>query len=285
MLEDEYSVTSLCWAAGVSRSAYYKWKKSRYDISKREKENKKIEELIIEINERYNGTYGVRRLCSYINSNTEFKVNHKRIYRIMRELGVKSIIRNQSYKGKSWAGKIADNILNRDFNSGRPLEKLCMDITEIKMYNFTVYMNAVKDVFNDEIIAYDLGLTDGFELVVKTLDKIFEFPLEEKCILHTDQGFQYTGEKYCDMLRERGITQSMSRRGNCWDNVPIEIFFGHFKAELIYLLDRGITYENLSQKIKDYLAFYNNERIQLKLGGMSPVKYKEKYIKSKKYKI
>ncbi|WP_462427354.1 IS3 family transposase [Fusobacterium varium] len=269
----------------MSRSAYYKWKKSRYDVSKREKENKKIEELIIEINERYNGTYGVRRLCSYINSNTEFKVNHKRIYRIMRELGVKSIIRNQSYKGKSWAGKIVDNILNRDFNSGRPLEKLCMDITEIKMYNFTVYMNAVKDVFNDEIIAYDLGLTDGFELVVKTLDKIFEFPLEEKCILHTDQGFQYTGEKYCDMLRERGITQSMSRRGNCWDNVPIEIFFGHFKAELIYLLDRGITYENLSQKIKDYITFYNNERIQLKLGGMSPVKYKEKYIKSKKYKI
>ena len=282
MLEDEYSVTSLCWVAGVSRSAYYKWKKRKGSTSQREEENRKIEELIIEINEKYNGTYGVSRLCSYINSNTEFKVNHKRIYRIMRELGVKSIIRNQSYKGKSWAGKVVDNILNRDFNSGSPLEKLCMDITEIKMYNFTVYMNAVKDIFNDEIIAYDLGLTDGFELVVKTLDKIFEFPLKEKCILHTDQGFQYTGEKYCDMLRERGIIQSMSRRGNCWDNVPIEIFFGHFKAELIYLLDRGMTYENLAQKIKEYIHFYNNERIQLKLDGMSPVKYKEKYMNSKK---
>ncbi len=282
MLEKEYSVTSLCWVAEISRSAYYKWKKNKDNIGKREEENKKIEELIMKINEKYNGTYGVKRLCSYINNNTEYKVNHKRIYRIMKELGVKSIIRNQGYKGKSWAGKITDNILNRDFNATKPLEKLCMDITEIKMFNFTVYMNAVKDIFNDEIIAYDLGLTDGFELVVKTLDKIFEFPLEKECILHTDQGFQYTGEKYCDMLKERGIIQSMSRRGNCWDNVPIEIFFGHFKAELIYLLDKGISYEELIQRIEKYILFYNNERIQLKLNGMSPVKYKEKYINSKK---
>lgn len=224
------------------------------------------------------GTYGSKRICSYINKNFDLRVNHKRVYRIMKELGVKSIIRNQAYKGKSWSERICKNILNRDFNAKRPLQKLCMDITQITLNKQILYLNAVKDIFNNQIVAYDIGEKNNFSLVKNTLEKLFKLPLDKECILHTDQGFQYTEEKYCDMLKKRGIIQSMSRKGNCWDNVPIEIFFGHLKSELIYLLNKNISYKDLYSSIENYIDFYNNERIQMKLGGLSPIEYNRKFF-------
>lgn len=241
-------------------------------------ENEQLKNIIIDIYDKYKGTYGIRRICTYINKKLEFQVNHKRIYRIMRELGIKSIIRNQAYKGKSWSGRVCENILNRDFVAKRPLQKLCMDITQIAINGQVLYLNAVKDVFNNQIIAYDIGKKNNFSLVKSTLEKLFKLPLDKECILHTDQGFQYTEKKYCDMLEERGIIRSMSRRGNCWDNVPIEIFFGHLKAELIYLLNKNISCQELHRKIEKYIEFYNNERIQIKLMGLSPVEYSRKFF-------
>jgi len=122
------------------------------------------------------------------------------------------------------------------------------------------------------VTAYELSLYNNMELVIKTIETLTKLNISKNCILHTDQGFQYTHKYYAKLLKEHGIIQSMSRRGNCWDNIPIENFFGHFKSELIYLTKYN-TLEELIKLINDYIIFYNNERIQIK-NGMSPVEYR-----------
>jgi transposase InsO family protein len=193
----------------------------------------------------------------------------------MKELGITSVIRKKVYKHKFKPAEVAGNILARSFTADKPLQKLCMDITYIPIDRCSrrfLYMNAVKDLYNGEIIAYDLSLRNDTKLVASTLKKLLEMELSNGCILHTDQGFQYTRKEYCKQLRDANIIQSMSRRGNCWDNVPIENFFGHFKSELIYLI-KSTDVTELVESIHQYIHFYNNERIQLK-SGMSPVEYR-----------
>jgi transposase InsO family protein len=193
----------------------------------------------------------------------------------MKELGLSSVIRKKVYKHKFKPAEVAQNILNRDFIADKPLKKLCMDITYIpldKRSRSFLYMNAVKDLYNGEIIAYDLSLHNNTRLVDNTLKKLFRIGVSNECILHTDQGFQYTRKQYCSQLLDNNIIQSMSRRGNCWDNAPIENFFGHFKSELIYLVKTSDVLE-LTELIHQYIKFYNNERIQIKT-GMSPVEYR-----------
>jgi len=166
-------------------------------------------------------------------------------------------------------------VLSREFKADKPLQKLCMDITYIPVRDNKqrfIYMNAVKDLYNDEIIAYDLSFRNDTMLVQNTLNKLFTMDLDPQCI-HTDQGFQYTRKQYSDQLKAAGITQSISRRGNCWNNAPIEIFFGYFKSELIYLIDTNDT-SDIETKIHKYIRFYNEERIQEKYNGMSPVEFK-----------
>ena len=193
----------------------------------------------------------------------------------MKELGIMAIIRKKIYKHNFKSAEVCENILDRNFIADKPLQKLCMDITYIPIDRRSrrfLYMNAIKDLYNNEIIAYDVSLRNDTRLVDNTLKKIYNMKLPKGCILHTDQGFQYTRKAYCKELRDLGITQSMSRRGNCWDNAPIENFFSHFKSELIYLTKTNDVTE-LTSLIHEYIDFYNNERIQLK-NGMSPIEYR-----------
>ena len=260
--------------ANVSRSGYYKWINSKEGFSDRAKENKLIKKLILEIHNKYRGTYGRKRMCIYINKHLSFTVNHKRVYRLMKELNIKSVIRKKVYKRKFKPARVADNILNRNFNVDKPLKKLCMDITYIPIDKSTrrfLYLNAVKDVFNGQIIAYDLSLRNDTALVENTLNKLSKMNLSENCILHTDQGFQYTRREYSNFLKKIGVTQSTSRKANCWDNAPIESFFSHLKSELIYLVNTTDVTE-LTKLSHEYIYFYNNERIQNKI-GMSPIEY------------
>lgn len=270
----KYSISKLCKLAGVSRSGYYKWINRAEDFSDRAKENKLIKELILEIHNKYRGTYGRKRICIAINNILNFNVNHKRVYRLMKELNIKSVIRKKVYKRKFKPSSVADNILNRDFNTNNPLQKLCMDITYIpidKSARRFLYLNAVKDVFNGQIIAYDLSLRNDVKLVQNTLNKLSKMNLSANCILHTDQGFQYTRREYSNFLKKIGVIQSTSRKANCWDNAPIESFFSHLKSELIYLVNTTDVTE-LTRLIHEYIHFYNNERIQNKI-GMSPIEY------------
>ncbi len=276
IMSGRYSITNLCKLSKVSRSGYYKWLNSPKLKTVKQIENELIKNHIIVIHQKYRGTYGKKRIHIYLNSVLDFVVNHKRVHRLMKELNIKSVIRKKIYKHKFKPSKIAENILNREFVSDGPLKKLCMDITYIpidKRFRKFMYMNAVKDLFNNEIIAYDLSLRNDTELVNRTLEKLFSNELPEDCILHTDQGFQYTRKSYCDELKKHKIIQSMSRRGNCWDNAPIENFFSHFKTELIYL-NTICSVDEMKKQIDDYIFFYNNERIQIK-SGKSPVDYRK----------
>ncbi|WP_227859119.1 IS3 family transposase, partial [Clostridioides sp. ES-S-0056-01] len=237
LMSRKYSISSMCKLIGVSRSGYYKWLSYSKKTSDRGIKDRIIKDYIIEIHKKYRGTYGRKRICTYINKILDSPINHKRVYRLMKELGIKSIIRKKVYRRKFKSYEIYDNILNREFRANQPLEKICMDITYIPIGKKFLYMNVAKD-----------------------------------CILHTDQGSQYTSRSYSKRLKDNGIIQSMSRKGNCWDNAPIESFFSHFKSELIYLIDTTDPKKMISL-INDYIYFYNNERIQLK-NGMSPIEYR-----------
>lgn len=274
-MSNKYKISSLCKMAGVSRSGYYKWLKRPTQTTDRAKENKIIKQYILDLHKKYRGTYGRKRICIYLNKILPFSVNHKRVYRLIKELGIKSVIRKKVYKRKFKMSKVADNILNRNFTASKPLEKICMDITYIPISNKSgkfLYMNVAKDLFNGEIIAYDISSRNDTLLVQNTIDKLINMKLQNNCILHTDQGFQYTRNQYSSKLKKNGIIQSMSRKGNCWDNAPIESFFSHLKSELIYLIDSKDP-EEIIKLINDYIYFYNNERIQIKT-GMSPVEYR-----------
>lgn len=192
----------------------------------------------------------------------------------MKELNIRSVIRRKVYKRKFNPSIIARNVINRNFIADIPLQKLCMDITYIpidKNARKFLYLNAVKDLYNGQIIAYDMSTRNDIELAQSTLSKLDSIGLAKDCILHTDQGFQYTRHQYSKFLEKRGIIQSMSRRGNCWDNAPIESFFSHLKTELIYLIKTNNVNE-LIDLVDKYIYFYNNERIQNKI-GMSPIEF------------
>lgn len=274
-MSERYSITRLCLLAKVARSSYYKWLKRKDIITNKDIQDKIIKNHILDIHNKYRGTYGRKRICIYLNNILGIEINHKRVYRLMNEMNIKAVIRKKVYKHKFKPASVAKNILNREFTVTRPLTKLCMDITYIPLDKSSrrfLYLSAVKDLYNDQIIAYNMSTRNDVKLVNDTLEQLYNLPLKKGCILHTDQGFQYTRKEYCDDLKRHSITQSMSRRGNCWDNAPIEIFFGHLKSELIYLSKTRET-EKLINEINEYIWFYNNERILLKY-GMSPIQYK-----------
>lgn len=274
-MSHKYSISSLCKLAGVSRSGYYKWLGRSKNFTDRDNQNDIIKRHIINIHKKYRGTYGRKRICIYLNKILPYPVNHKRVYRLMKELGIQSVIRKKVYKHKFKPSKIAENILDRKFIAQKPLEKICMDITYIPISKNSrkfLYLNAAKDLFNGEIVAYDISSRNDTLLVQNTIDKLSNLKLKDNCILHTDQGFQYTRREYSHQLKKNGIRQSMSRKGNCWDNAPIENFFSHLKSELIYLVDTNDV-DEITKLIEEYIFFYNNERIQIK-NGMSPVEYR-----------
>jgi len=177
-----------------------------------------------------------------------------------------------SYKGE--VGKIADNILKRDFIAKKPFEKLATDVTEFKVCNDKVYLSPVLDLFNREIVSYSISLSPNLQQVRDMLTGLFaKLPPGASPIFHSDQGWQYQHAEYQRLLAEHNITQSMSRKGNCMDNGAMENFFGRLKVEMFY----GEQFESVDDfvlALDNYIHYYNNERISLKLKGMSPVQYR-----------
>ena len=193
----------------------------------------------------------------------------------MKECGLVCITRSckyRSYKGE--IGKIADNIIRRDFSSNEPLKKLVTDVTEFRVNDEKVYLSPILDLFNGEIIAYDVAMHANFAQTMRMIDKAFRIiPDNSGAILHSDQGWQYQMKQYQERLKEKGIPQSMSRKGNCLDNSVMENFFGILKKEMFY----GRKFNSATQlinEINDYIYYYNNHRIKMKLKGLSPVEYR-----------
>lgn len=194
----------------------------------------------------------------------------------MNNLGLKGKQRKNdkyhSYKGE--VGKIADNILKRDFYAAKPFEKLTTDVTQFKVCGEKVYLSPVMDLYNREIISYSISLSPNLYQIREMLYGLFEkMPADAKPIFHSDQGWQYQHTEYQQLLHKHNITQSMSRKGNCMDNGAMENFFGRLKVEMYY----GEKFESVDTFINElnrYIHYYNNDRISIKLKGMSPVQYR-----------
>ena len=199
----------------------------------------------------------------------------------MRLLGLKSVIRVKKYKSyKGEQGKIAPNILERNFKATVPNQKWATDITEFNVSGKKLYLSPIIDLFNQEIISYELSERPVFNQVVTMLKKAFKkIPNNINLTLHSDQGWQYQMKQYQYLLKQKGITQSMSRKGNCLDNAIIENFFGILKSELFYI-KKFSTITELKNEIKQYINYYNNERIKSNLNKMSPIKYRTHYYQN-----
>ena len=200
----------------------------------------------------------------------------------MTELGLKSRVRVKkysSYKGEQ--GKGAPNVLARNFHATRLNEKWVTDLTEFKVRGKKLYLSPVMDLYNREIVSYQLSELPNFNQVMQMLNKAIEKLPEQKAALtlHSDQGWQYRMPRFQSVLREEHIQQSMSRKGNCLDNAVIENFFGTLKSELYYL-KKYKSIQELKREIKEYIQYYNQERISLVLNGMSPIQYRAHHYRN-----
>lgn len=229
--------------------------------------------LIKAVYNKFKGRYGYRRICDTLRTKFALAINYKKVLRIMRELGLRSRIRmKRKYFGPS-DNLFAPNVLCRDFNSNLPKYKLVTDVTYLKVGGKNYYLSVVLDLFNNEVISYNLSNLNNNIFVLDSIKSALQLVNINNCILHSDQGHQYTSIAYTMLLKNSGIIKSMSRRGNCLDNACIESFFGHLKSESIYLTKVN-TYEELKVLIDEYIYFYNNERIQNKLKKMAPIEYR-----------
>ncbi|OIK03778.1 transposase, partial [Bacillus sp. MUM 13] len=254
--------------AGIPRSTYYDLVR-RINLPDPDADLKVEVKAIYEENE---GRYGYRRIRDELVDRGQ-KVNHKKVQRIMKELGLKCLVRMKKYKSyKGTVGKIAPNILDRQFTADAPNEKWVTDITEFKLFGEKLYLSPVLDLFNGEIITYTIGSRPTYSLVSGMLEKAFErLPENNQLLMHSDQGWHYQMKQYRHALESRGIVQSMSRKGNCYDNSVMENFFGIMKSELLYLKEFE-SVDHFKRELQQYINYYNTKRIKAKL-KMSPVQY------------
>jgi len=270
-------VSLLCQFAKVSRSGYYKWLKRKDIVTSKQRENENIKNLIVEVYEESNGTYGYPRITAAVRQDYNLIVNHKRIYRLMKEMKMQAKIRKKRQKyRKGSERKVVPNVLDRNFTAKRQNEKWVTDITYIMFNNQRLYLSVICDLWNKEIIAYKISPKNNLELVLETLEEAKKKRnVTEKTLLHSDQGFQYTSPTYHEAVKLNGITQSMSRKANCLDNACVENFFSHLKTECIYLRNFEKP-EEVIQEVEKYIYRYNHRRIQKKLNYLSPVNYRAK---------
>ena len=236
-------------------------------------EKKEIKDIFHE----HKGRYGYRRITAEMR-NRNYVINHKTVQRLMGEMGLKCMIRKvryRSYKGET--GKIAPNVIERNFVAASPNRKWATDVTQIKIGSSKLYLSPILDMYNGEIISYNISDSPNLEQVYDMLDKAFDkFDNLDGLILHSDQGWQYQHFGYRNRLEKRNIIQSMSRKGNCLDNSMMENFFGIMKSELLYA-EKFDSPETFIKALEDYIEYYNNKRIKYRLKGKSPVEYRTLY--------
>jgi putative transposase len=275
-LRHKFELNLLLNQTNMARSNFY-YHQKKIKLADKYQE---IKELIKSIYHKHKGRYGYRRITDELNYKGII-INHKTVLRLMKSLGLKSLIRVKKYKSyKGEQGKIAPNILERKFKATAPNQKWATDITEFNVSGNKLYLSPIIDLFNQEIISYELTERPVFNQVVMMLKKAFKkIPNNTNLLLHSDQGWQYQMKQYQFLLKEKGIVQSMSRKGNCLDNAIIENFFGILKSELFYL-NKYTSIDQLKKEINEYISYYNNERIKSNLNKMSPIKYRAHYYQN-----
>lgn len=254
----------------MPRSSYY------YYVKQIKKPDKYavVKEEIQAIYHENHGRYGYRRITIELR-NRGYQINHKTVQRLMKVLHLKCMVRVKKYRSyRGETGKIAPNILKRDFQAEAPNRKWTTDITEFALFGSKLYLSPILDMYNGEIISYEISDRPVLEQVIKMVDKAFsKIPDDIDLIFHSDQGWQYQHKTYQKRLKDKGIRQSMSRKGNCLDNAVMENFFGILKSELLYLREFS-SMEEFRVELEKYIDYYNNKRIKEKLKGLSPVQYR-----------
>ncbi|HCZ5843814.1 TPA: IS3-like element ISSau2 family transposase [Staphylococcus aureus] len=267
-LKHQYPIQRLCRILGISRASYYKW--VHYQSSELELENEQLKREIESIYHKYNGIYGYRRIYIYIRLKLGKQVNRKRIYRLMKELNLKAVIRQKRKPYRRSTPQItSENKLNRQFDIDTPNKVWLTDVTEFKIKEGSkIYLSAIYDLGAKRIVSYELGPSNNNQLVFKTFNQAIEKVENTKGILfHSDRGFQYTSKTFKHMLDECGMIQSMSRVSKCIDNGPMEGVWGTIKSEIF----RGNKHfkfnsvEEATKTIHDFILFFNHERITLKM--------------------
>ena len=272
----EFSLDILLKAIKLARSTYYYHLKQLDKPDKDQELKAEIQSIFIE----HKGNYGYRRIHLEL-KNRGYLVNHKRVQRLMKVLNLQAKMRQKrkysSHKGD--VGKKAENLIQRQFEGSKTMEKCYTDVTEFAIPASTqkLYLSPVLDGFNSEIIAYNLSTSPNLEQVKTMLEQAFTEKHYENTVLHSDQGWQYQHASYHQFLESKGIQASMSRKGNSPDNGMMESFFGILKSEMFYGYEKSFqSLKQLEQAIVDYIDYYNNKRIKVKLKGLSPVQYRTK---------
>lgn len=257
----------------MARSTFY-YHKKRFNQEEKYIQEKKVIAIIFHKNK---GRYGYRRITAEMHTQG-FAINHKTVSKLMAELDLKCLVRKKRYRSyKGETGRIAPNVLERNFKADKPNQKWATDVTEFALFGIKIYLSPIIDLFNGEIISYNIAHHPTIQQTIDMVDNAFKkIPDNTDLILHSDQGWQYQHQNYQSRLKNKGVIQSMSRKGNCLDNAVIENFFGHLKSELLYL-QRFESIEHFKLELEEYIRYYNNDRIKLSLNMLSPVKYRTQY--------
>ncbi|MGG2071200.1 IS3-like element ISBsu1 family transposase [Bacillus spizizenii ATCC 6633 = JCM 2499] len=268
VLHSTMTVQDICIHLGISRASYYRWKKNlTKDHPKRH-----LEKQIGTLCREHKYRYGYRKITAILKK--RMRINHKTVQRIMQKNQWQCQVKVKKRKKNGQPYAVVDNILDRNFQSDRPLEKLVTDITYLPYGQKQLYLSSILDLYNGEVIAFTIGDKQDTDFVLDTLHQLPTLP--ENCVLHSDQGSVYTSYEYQKAVNTKGITMSMSRKGTPADNASIESFHSSLKSETFYLnsIDRTTT-AIVERTVIEYIHYYNNIRIQTKLNNQSPINYRQ----------
>lgn len=271
-LSSKYKVTDILCVLGIPKATYYRWKK-KYQVI----ELTPLEELIIEICKENSYHYGHRKVKSILSRKYGVKVNRKTVQKIMQKHEVQCQVKKKRQKYINGESNIVvPNILNRNFKASRPNEKWVTDITYLPYGSTMLYLSTIMDLYNNEIVAYKVSTKQDINLVIDTLREAVALRKPVGLMLHSDQGSVYTSYAFQNLAKEKGITTSMSRKGNCHDNAVIESFHSSLKSEGFKAQKRAsISNSKVVQIVNQYMYRYNHIRIQAKLNYLSPIEYRE----------
>ena len=273
-LRQEYPLAMLLEIAQLPRATFY------YHLKQRTKPDKykSAKEEITAIYHENKGRYGYRRVTTELHKRN-ILLNHKTVQRLMKEMGVMCRVRMKKYRSyKGEVGKVAPNLLGRDFYADKPNQKWVTDVTEFHLFGEKLYLSPILDLYSRDIVSYVISERPVLSMVTTMLEKAFtKLSGKETLLLHSDQGWQYQHKHYQRMLQANGIQQSMSNKGNCLDNAVMENFFGLLKSELLYLQEFE-SMDHFKRELVEYLDYYNNRRIKVKLKGLPPALHRQQAL-------
>lgn len=284
------SISKLCEIAGVSRSGYYAWVNAAPKRKEREENDKSDFDKILEAYKYRGYAKGARSIYMHLLHKSTI-MNLKKIRRLMKKYGLKCPYRQpnpyRQMQREMRTNKNFPNEVNREFFKSGPRKVLLTDITYLYYANGVCYLSTILDAFTREILAYKLSRNLQVEFVILTVDSLIKeygCELDDTTIVHSDQGCHYTSRAFIQSIKENNLVQSMSRKGNCWDNAPQESFFGHMKDEVKYEISKMQNYKEVQEIIDDWIDYYNNERYQWDLAKLSPREYME-YVTTGMYPL